>query len=158
MKILQRIMVLALILLCCGGLLVLPATATFVEHEGLEISIEMDKEEYLEGEPITATITVTNVSAESITIVNLEQLIPEGYKLTEGSDVAMKDVEMHPGRILVLKVTFEGDPTQETETAEEVTGFEAFVNQVLYGKTMGVPNMLIATILGIAIVIFFILT
>lgn len=157
MRKMRRWMALFLLMLSCAGLLALPAAATFVEHEGLEISIVMDKEQYEAGEPITATITVTNVSAESITIVNLEQLIPEGYALAEDSEVSMKDVEMAPGRTLVLKVTFVGE--SEGETAEEETvGFEAFVNKVLYGKTGSVPNMFIATILLIAIIVFFILT
>lgn len=157
MRILKRMTAVLLALLSCAALLVLPAAATFVEHQGLEISIVMDKEEYMEGEPITATITVTNVSAESITIVNLEQLIPEGYALAEDSDVAMKDVEMMPGRTLVLKVTFVGEPGGEA-AEEEATGFEAFVNKVLYGETMGVPNMFIATIVAIAIVVFLLMT
>ena len=153
----RKWMALLLAAVSCAGLLVLPAAATFVEHEGLEISIEMDKETYEVGEPITATITVTNVSAESITIVNLEQLIPEGYALAEDSDVAMKDVEMMPGRTLVLKVTFVGEPGEEA-AEEETVGFEAFLNKVLYGETMGVPNMFIATIVAIAIIVFLILT
>ena len=156
MRKMRRWMALFLLMLSSAGLLVLPAAATFVEHEGLEISIVMDKEQYEAGEPITSTITVPNVSTESITIVNLEQLIPEGYALAEDSQVAMKDVEMMPGRTLVLKVTFVGEPGEAAE--EEAVGFEAFLNKVLYGETLGVPNMFIATIVAIAIVVFFILT
>ncbi len=138
------------------GTLVLPALAT-AQYQGLEVSVTMDKETYEPGEPITATITVTNKGSQTVTIANLEQLIPEGYVLAENSDVSMKDVEMVPGRILVLQVTFEGD-TSENAEAEAATGFEGFVNTVLYGRTMGVPNMFIAVILAIALIIFFILT
>ena len=156
MKILRRSMALLLLAVAWAGLLAVPAAATFVEHEGLEISVEMDKEQYEVGEPITATITVTNVSTESITIVNLEQLIPEGYKLAEDSEVSMKDVEMMPGRVLVLKVTFVGDAS--AAPAEEETGFGNFLNVLLYGETVGVPNMFIATILVIAVAVFLFLT
>ena len=138
------------------GTLVLPALAT-AQYQGLEVSVTMDKETYEPGEPITATITVTNKGSQTVTIANLEQLIPEGYVLSENSDVSMKDVEMVPGRILVLQVTFEGD-TSENAEAEAATGFQGFVNMVLYGRTMGVPNMFIAVILAIALIIFFILT
>ena len=82
------------------GTLVLPALAT-AQYQGLEVSVTMDKETYEPGEPITATITVTNKGSQTVTIANLEQLIPEGYVLSENSDVSMKDVEMVPGRILV---------------------------------------------------------
>ena len=139
------------------GMLALPAAAT-AQYQGLEVSIVMDKQSYEPGEPITATITVTNVSAQTVTIVNLEQLIPAGYKLTEGSDVAMKDVEMQPGRILVLQVTFEGDPNAPVTEEVEEEGPMVFLNQLLYGKTMGIPNMFLAVMIVLGIIIFMVLT
>ena len=139
------------------GALVFPAAATVVEYEGLEVSVVMDKETYEPGEPITATITVTNVGSESITIVNLEQLIPEGYVLAENSDVAMKDVQMDPGRILVLQVTFQGE-TGENAAEDAEGGPGAFLNTILYGKTGSVPNMFIAVMVVLAIGLFLFLT
>ena len=152
----RKITVLLLIALW-AGILAVPVAAT-VQYQGLEVSIAMDKETYEPGEPITATITVTNVGIDTVTIVNLEQLIPAGYKLSENSEVAMKDVEMHPGRILVLQVTFEGDPNAPVTEEAELEGPAALVNTLLYGKTLGVPNMFIAVILVIAIGIFMFLT
>lgn len=154
----RRLTTLWILVLLLGSLLALPAAATVAEYQGLEVSIVMDKQTYDPGEAITATITVTNVSAETITIVNLEQLIPAGYKLTEGSDVAMKDVEMHPGRILVLQVTFQGDPNAPVEEQVEESGPMVFLNKLLYGETMGIPNMFLAVMLVIAIGIFLFLT
>ena len=158
MKKMRKWMALFLAALSCAGLLALPAAATAVEHDGLEISIVMDQETYEVGEAITATITVTNVSADTITIANLEQLIPAGYKLAEDSEVAMKDVEMHPGRILVLQVTFEGDASQAGSSEEEVSGPAAFLNTILYGRTLGVPNMFLTVMLVLAIGLFLFLT
>ncbi|MBQ2861741.1 MAG: hypothetical protein IJE83_03020, partial [Oscillospiraceae bacterium] len=74
-----------------------PVFASYMEHEGLEVSVEMDKESYEEGELITATITVKNTNAEAVIITNLEQLIPEGYELAKDSEAATENVELAPG-------------------------------------------------------------
>lgn len=154
MKILQRILSLSLLVVLCAGLLVLPAAAasTYMEHEGLEVTVKMDKEQYDTGEPITATITVTNTNAYTVTIANLEQLIPEGYALVKDSQAALKNIELSPNRTLVLEVTFEGEAEQEEGAAED------FFSKLLYGETWGIPNLLIAVILVFAFVIFMLLT
>lgn len=153
MRILQRIVTLSLLAVLCAGMLVLPTAATtYVEHDGLQVTAEMDKEQYDDGEPITATITVTNTNAETVTIANLEQLIPEGYKLAEDSQAAMKNVELSPDQTIVLKVTFVGETTGEEE------GTEDFFAKLFYGETWGIPNLLILVVLVIAFIIFMILT
>lgn len=140
--------------LLCTGLLAVPAAAasTYVEHDGLEITVEMDKEQYDAGEPITATITVKNTNAAAVTIANLEQLIPEGYHLAQNSKAGMQDIELRPNQTMVLEVTFAGEP----EEAKAATG--GFFDKLLYGETLGIPNLLIAVILVIAFVIFMLLT
>ena len=62
------------------------ANASLMENDGLEVTIDTDRENYEEGEAITATITVTNTKDEPVQILNLEQLVPEGYVIEEGSD------------------------------------------------------------------------
>lgn len=154
MKILQRIVSLSLLAVLCLGALVLPAAAasTYMEHEGLEVTVEMDKEQYDTGEPITATITVTNTNAYTVTIANLEQLIPEGYKLADDSVAAMKNIELSPNRTMVLEVTFVGEAAAETAVTED------FFAKLFYGETWGIPNLLIAVVLVIAFILFMLLT
>lgn len=155
MNILQKIVSLSLLAVLCAGLLALPAAAssTYVEHEGLQVTVEMDKEQYDDGEPITATITVTNTNSEIVTIANLEQLIPDGYKLAEDSQVALKNVELSPNRTLMLKVTFVGEAAEAGEAASE-----DFFGNLLTGQTWGLPNLLLIVIAVIAFVIFMMLT
>jgi len=154
MKNMHKIASVSLLLVLFAGVLVMPAAATssFSEHDGLEVTIEMDKDRYSPGEPITAAITVENTNTETVMIANLEQLIPEGYQLEPDSEVAMTDVEMWPGRVIVLEVTFVGEPAAE---AEAVSGF---FDKLLYGETMGIPNLLIAVVLAIGFAVFMILT
>lgn len=157
MKILKRIMAAALLAVLWAGLFVMPAAAnmTFSEHDGLEILVEMDKEQYDDNDLITATITVTNTNPNSVTIANAEQLIPNGYRLAENSDVSMKNIELRPAQTMVLKVTFEKIPARE-QLGDAVQ--EDFWGKLIYGETWGIPNLLIIVVLVIAFVIFMILT
>lgn len=127
------------------------AERTVLKHDGLEIVIEMDQELYESGEPVTATITVRNTSTNTITIANLEQLIPEGYRL-KGSKAGVQNIELRPEQTTRLEVTFVGEPDQAETTAE------GFFDKLLNGETLGVPNLLWAVLLVIGFIIFMILT
>lgn len=144
------VLLLTVVMLECFAV---PAMASQMEHEGLEVTVQMDKEIYEEGEPITATITVKNTNPEAVTITNLEQLIPEGYKLAEDSEVNTTDVVLGTGETVTLNVTY-GEPLESVET-DPVMGF---VDTVIYGETIGIPNVLIAFILIVGLIIFFKLT
>lgn len=136
-------------------LLALPAAASssYMEHEGLQITVEMDQEAYDDDAAMTATITVVNTNPDTVTITNLEQLIPEGYQLAENSRSALKNLDLLPGEVTVLNVTFEKEPEpEESDTPED------FFGKLLYGETMGLPNLLVGTVLTVAVVVFFVLT
>ena len=152
MKILRKITVWFLLSAACIGVLALPASASYMEHEGLEITIEMDKEVYDAGEPMTATITVKNTNSGTATISTLEQLIPDGYRLSESSEASMQNVTLRGGQAIVMNVTFVEETTPETEVTQD------FLTKLIEGTTWGVPNLLWAVILILAFVIFMLLT
>ena len=155
MKFLQRAWSGCLLLILCMSYLILPAAATsnFMEHEGLEITVQMDKEQYEEYEPITATIVVENKSTEIVTIDYLEQLIPAGYVLSNNSQVSTENVELLPQEIVVLQVTYEQESADDAVAAQE-----DFFDKLLFGETWGLPNVLLIVLLAIAVTIFMILT
>lgn len=155
MKILRKMITLLLMLLWLSALTLPVAASTYTEYDGLAVTVEMDQEEYEDGDPITATITVKNTKSSSVTIVNLEQLIPDGYVLAEDSVASMTNFTIKPGETVVLEVTFEGQPEEQLEGETES---ESFVDKLLYGYTLGIPNLLLALILVVALVIFIILT
>lgn len=130
------------------------AASSYAEHEGLQVMVKMDQETYEEGEEITATITVVNTNSQPVTIINLEQLIPEGYILAENSQVATKNVEIKPGQEISLQVTFVGEPSQPTEKGEGGT----FWDKLFYGETLGIPNIILAVIVVIFLIVFMLLT
>ena len=121
------------------------------EYQGLQVTVNTDKETYEEGEAITATINVVNVDSQPVTVVNLEQLIPEGYVLAENSDVSTQNVEIRPGQTIELQVTFEGEPE---DTAEG----DSFWDKALYGETVGIPNLILIVFGVIFFIVFMILT
>ncbi len=128
-----------------------PAKASATqEYQGLQVMVTMDKETYEEGEPITAAITVVNTNSQSVTVVNLEQLIPEGYVLAEDSAVSTQNVEIKPGQNIELRVTFEGEPEDAGENGEDGN----FWDKIFYGESLGIPN-LILIVLGVIIFIVY---
>ena len=155
MKFLRKAWSACFLLILCMSHLMLPvsATTTFMEHEGLEITVQMDKEQYEDDEPITATIVVENKSVEVVTITNLEQLIPAGYVLSANSAASVESVELLPQEITVLQVTFEQAPADDAEAVQE-----DFFYKLLFGETWGLPNALLITLLAIAVTIFMLLT
>lgn len=149
----RRIAAFLLLTILCTMLLALPASATHMVHEGLDVTIVMDKEVYDNAEPITATITVKNTNNATVTITNLEQLIPDGYKLAEDSLASMKNINLAAGQSVVLEVTFV-EAASETEAVES----EDFFEKLIYGESFGIPNILLALIAVVAIAVFMWLT
>ena len=151
MKVFRRLMSVFLLIV---GIMMCPVSAKASapqEYQGLQVTVNTDKETYEEGEAITATITVVNVDSQPVTVVNLEQLIPEGYVLAENSDVSTQNVEIRPGQTIELQVTFEGEPE---DTAEG----DSFWDKVLYGETIGIPNLILIVFGVIFFIVFMILT
>ena len=94
MGILRRIYAAVLLLILCTTVLVLPAAANTMvfKSDELEVTIEMDKEVYDAGEPITASLTIKNISSDAVTIKKAEGLVPEGYKLDAASKEALTNL------------------------------------------------------------------
>ena len=123
----------------------------YQEYQGLQVTVTTDKETYEEGEQITAIITVVNIDSKSITVVNLEQLIPEGYVLSEDSEVSTQNVEIQPGQSIELQVTFEGEPTEGEEGG-------TFWDKVFYGESFGIPNLILMVFGVILFIVYMALT
>ncbi len=128
------------------------AFASYMENNGLEVTIVTDRENYEEGEPITATITVTNTNEEPVQILNLEQLVPEGYILEDNAE-DFGEIILGKGESVSINVKYAGENPEITEN-----NVEDFLNNLIYGETWVIPNILLV-IAGIAAVaIFFKLT
>ncbi len=148
MKKIFSVLLLAILLL---HIFALPAMASqSVEHDGIEIEIVTDKENYELDEDIKAVITVRNTNEQAVIIADLEQLVPEGYKIKESADIQLKDIELAPDETITLNVTLVSEAgVLSGEAAEN------FFDTIIFGETWGIPNILIVLILIIGVFVFF---
>ncbi|MBQ3192469.1 MAG: hypothetical protein IJB59_02735 [Oscillospiraceae bacterium] len=167
MKTIQRFWLLLLLLNFCIGLAApaLAVTTTTTTEDGLQVTVEMDKEMYEPDEPITATITLKNTKYTEVTITNLEQLIPEGFELAEESRVALKNKTLGAKASMKLVVTMvrSGEDTQEgAQDAGNVVKIGSFeppsLSEVFFGETAGVPHFPFWCVLLVVFLIFMKLT
>ncbi len=150
MKKIQKIFSALLLMLLMLQLFAMPAMASEVEHDGLDITIVTDKENYELDEDINAVITVKNTNDYAVIVADLEQLVPEGYKIKEKADIQLKDIELQPGETITLDVTFENETPALSEE-----NIENFLDEIIYGETLKIPNILIVFVLLIGIILFF---
>ena len=84
----------------------MPVYAASTSQDGLEVTLTTDKETYDKGEQIEATLTVTNTNDFAINNVSLENMIPEGYKLSKGSTATKQVESLDAGETVSLTVTY----------------------------------------------------
>ena len=99
-------------------------SAASTEQDGLEVSLTTDKSEYSQDDPITATLSVTNTNDAAVSNVSLENMIPEGYSLAEGSEAEKQVESLDAGETVTMSVTYiadssdGGDDTGDAESAD----------------------------------------
>lgn len=74
-------------------------------EEGISVSIETDKTTYEKDEEITIKTIVRNLKGVSIHDFSLENVIPDGFKLTNGTNKALDQEELKPGEEIILSTT-----------------------------------------------------
>lgn len=164
MKQMHAVVTLLLVWILFAGTLVIPAraTTTTTTQDGLEVTVEMDKEMYEPGEPITATITLKNTKYKEVTIKNLEQLIPEGFELAEESKVALKNKTLGAKASLKLVVTMQPETETDDENADGIVKIGNFeppsLTQIFFGETHGMPHFPFWCVMLVAFLIFMKLT
>lgn len=88
------------------GMVTMPAFAASSTQDGLKVTLTTDKETYSEGEPIVATLAVTNTNQVALSNISLENSIPEGYKLADGSQAVKKLTSLGAGETVTLTVSY----------------------------------------------------
>ncbi len=102
-----------LILLLCFGVFSVPTLAAEISQDGLEITLTTDKNEYTQGEPIEATLTVKNTNTFALYDVSLENIIPEGYVPADTDETTMQLKTLPAGEAVTLSVSFVSQQTEE---------------------------------------------
>ena len=91
------------------------AFAASSSQDGLEVTLTTDKESYSQSEQIVATLTVTNTNEAEISNVSLENVIPEGYTLADGSEATKQFESLGAGETVTLTVTYVADSVSGDE-------------------------------------------
>ena len=115
MKVWKKCEVLFLTVLLCITMMAVPVLAASDSQDGLEVTLTTDKEKYSKGEEIVATLTVTNTNDTAVSNVSLENLIPEGYKLADGSEGAKQVESLGAGETVSLTVTYVAEESDAGE-------------------------------------------
>lgn len=115
MKVWKKCEVLFLTVLLCITMMAVPALAASDSQDGLEVTLTTDKEKYSKSEEIVATLTVTNTNDTAVSNVSLENLVPEGYKLADGSEVAKQVESLGAGETVSLTVTYAAEESDDGE-------------------------------------------
>lgn len=93
-----------------------PAWAAEVSQEGLTVTLTADQDTYDQSQPITATLTVTNITEEPIRELELKALIPQGY---QAADPELTAEVLEAGESLSLTVVYQpGGQEQNPETGD----------------------------------------
>lgn len=116
MKVIKRIQIFLLMMVLSIGFMVMPVLAASLSQDGLEVTLTTDKESYSQDDQIVATLTVTNTNDFAVSYVSLENVIPEGYKLADGSEVIKQVESLESGESATLMVTYVTDSVNDNES------------------------------------------
>lgn len=119
MRKIKKIPVFLLALVLCIGMMAIPAFAASSTQDGIQVTLAADKESYSQGEQITAVLTVTNTNETAVSNVSLENVIPEGYELADGSEATKQVESLKAGETVTLTAVYTAEDAGVKETDQE---------------------------------------
>lgn len=93
-------------------------SAETVEQDGISVSYSTDKSQYTASDKINATLTVKNNNAGSVYDVELDEALPEGYALADGSLMYKRISELKSGESQELKTVFVKNVDDNTSSSD----------------------------------------
>lgn len=115
MKTIKKVSAFILMVALCMSVMVKPAFAASTSQDGLEVTLTTDKDTYEKGDQITATLVVKNTNDFAISNVSLENMIPDGYKLADGSTTTKQVESLDAGESVTLTVTYVAEDANDNE-------------------------------------------
>ena len=73
-------------------------------QDGIEITVETEKEEYQQGEEIIIETTVRNLKGTEITNVSIEHILPKGYIFSVTEEQTIEKLQMGEGYTVLFNV------------------------------------------------------
>lgn len=114
--------VVALCLVC----FVVPVCAETLTQDGIEVTLTTDKDSYAQGEKIAVTVTATNTNDTAVSNVSIENLIPDGFQLADGTSATANAVTLEAGETLELNCVYEaaasgGDTSSDASSSDDTS-------------------------------------
>jgi len=108
-----------LALTLCLGASCIRVYAAEKTQDGIKLTISADKTDYVADDKISASITLENNSANDITDITLEGVIPEGFRLSDESSGVMRETYLRSGNSMRSELIFLPDSKAEKPTGEK---------------------------------------
>ena len=87
-------------------------------QDGLEVSINLEKEEYSKGDKIETTVTVKNINTFAVRNISIESFVPNGYLISADCDINKRVDVLNSGDICVFEISYE--PLASEETTDKI--------------------------------------
>lgn len=113
----QSFLVLLMAIIC----MVVPFSveAATQTQDGLTVSLTTDKENYAQDEDIQVILSVTNEGNDPVSNISLENIIPEGYDISDGSSQEMQLDMLETGETVNLETVYSPSLEEDTEPTED---------------------------------------
>lgn len=155
-KKLSAIAVSAVMMFSIAGINAFAATTT---QDGLEVTLNTDKQNYNKDDKITTTLSVKNTNDIAISNVSLENVIPDGYKLDDGSANVKQLETLNPNETAELSVVYVADSSSEISKVSQDSEISQESKVLPDDNTINTgDNSLHVMIIGIVIVASVLLT
>lgn len=126
MKSAKKLAVWFLSLTLCLVCFVVPVCAETLTQDGIEVTLTTDKDSYAQGEKIAVTVTATNTNDTAVSNVSIENLIPDGFQLADGTSATANAVTLEAGETLELNCVYEavasgGDTSSDASSSDDTS-------------------------------------
>lgn len=126
MKSAKKLAVWFLSLTLCLVCFVVPVCAETLTQDGIEVTLTTDKDSYAQGEKIAVTVTATNTNDTAVSNVSIENLIPDGFQLADGTSATANAVTLEAGETLELNCVYEaaasgGDTSSGASSSDDTS-------------------------------------
>ena len=149
MKAVKKIPIFLLSMMLCFGIMTGSVFAASSKKDGLEVTLSTDKKTYSQSDQIVATLTVKNASENIINHISLENIIPEGYKLLDGSEAKKQVESLKVGESAKLTATFVSDAISSTNNSDsENSSSTSDASNVATGDNSNIVFWIIVCILA----------
>ena len=120
MRKIKKIPVFLLALVLCIGMMAIPAFAASSTQDGIQVTLAADKESIQSGRADHSCLNGDKYKRDGrVSNVSLENVIPEGYELADGSEATKQVESLKAGETVTLTAVYTAEDAGVKETDQE---------------------------------------